>query len=267
MASAVNSGEAEGEEAELVTILNGSEAMLQPVIVPECRSALVVEDDEDVRFTVCTMLSGAGFIVHGTGSLAEAEAILDTHDVTIAIVDVHLGSDDGLTLVRQLGDQPETAVLIITGDTDPVDRILGIELGADDYITKPFNSRELLARVKRRADAIRHIRGSRAVAMPEIPPHGRVGNWTVDEQRQTAVDRNGKAADLSYSEFRTLLCLVRNKGHVLTRDEIYQFVTGRPERPETDRSVDVQISNLRRKLALPGNDGIRTVHRVGYIVD
>jgi len=250
-----------------VTTLSGPDIAMQPIIALECRSALVVEDDEDVRFTVCTMLSSAGFIVHSTGSLAEAEAILDTHDVTVAIIDIHLGSDDGLVLVRQLSDQPETAVLIITGDTDPIDRILGIELGADDYITKPFNSRELLARIKRRADAVRHIRGTRAMAMPEPPRHRRVGNWTVDEQRQTAVDRNGKPADLSYSEFRTLLCLVRSKGHVLTRDEIYQFVTGRADRPEVDRSVDVQVSNLRRKLGLPGNDGIRTVHRVGYIVD
>lgn len=253
----------------MVTVINGSDVSAPSMLSErgELRTALVVEDDDDVRYTVCAMLSGAGFIVHGAGSLDEAESVLDTEDVTIVIVDIHLGNEDGLTLVRQLGDQPETAVLIITGDTDPVDRILGIELGADDYITKPFNSRELLARVKRRADAIRHIRGNRGMPVETHSRSRQLRGWLVDERRQTAVDENGTQADLSYSEFRTLLFLVQNRGHVLTRDEIYEFVTGRKTRPHLDRSVDVQISNLRRKLGLPGNEGIRTVHRVGYVVD
>lgn len=252
-----------------MTIINSADTTTRPFPVErgDERSALVVEDDPDVLFTVSTMLSSAGFVVYSAATLREAEAVLDMRDVTVALVDVHLGPEDGLTLVRQLADQPDTAVVIITGDDDPIDRILGIELGADDYITKPFNSRELLARVKRRADAVRQLRESRLPAVPERSSNYRVGNWLIDERRQAALDEDNRPAELSQSEFRTLLCLVRNRGNVLTREEIYAFVTGRVERPPLDRSVDVQISNLRRKLGLPGNDGIRTVHRVGYIID
>ncbi|GAB5375764.1 MAG: two-component system response regulator TorR [Acuticoccus sp.] len=252
-----------------MTITNGVDTFTQPFAIErgDGRSALIVEDDADVLDTVRTMLSGAGFSVYGAATLAQAEAILDLHDITVAVVDVHLGADDGLALVRQLADQPDTAVVIITGDNDPVDRILGIELGADDYITKPFNGRELLARIKRRADAVRLMRGSRAPHPAELPHHARIGQWTVDEQRQAALDLDNRPADLSHSEFRTLLCLVRSRGTVLSREDIYAFVTGRTDRPPLDRSVDVQISNLRRKLGLPGNAGIRTVHRVGYIID
>ena len=131
----------------------------------EPQTVLVVEDDDDVRFTVGVMLIGAGFTVLEATTVAEAEAHLAQRDVGVALIDLKLGGEDGWQLVRALGARPHTAVLIVTGELDPIDAVRGIELGADDYITKPFRSRELVARVKRRAETVRRLRAATA-------PHG-----------------------------------------------------------------------------------------------
>ena len=236
-------------------------------VAPADRRILIVEDDGDVRATVATMLRRAGFEVREAASLAEANAVLELHDVAAALVDLRLGGDDGLILVRELSQRPDTAVLIVTGEADPIDRILGLEIGADDYITKPFHERELLARVKRRVDTVRRLRiaAPDPGALAEGP--STIGGWTIDESRQRVVDADGEPADLSLPEFRTLQYLVESRGTILSRDDIYRRVTGRRERDPLDRYVDNLIANLRRKLAVPGDSGIRTVHRVGYVVD
>lgn len=232
---------------------------------------LVVEDDEDVRGTIATMLTMSGFSVVEAATVAEAEMRLAERDVAVALVDLRLGAENGMSLVRRLSTCRETAVLIVTGDDDPVERVLGIELGADDYITKPFNMRELVARVRRRADTVRLLRGTPgsapATAAGGAEGRATVGGWTLDTRRCTAIREDGVAADLSYPEFRTLLCLSDGCGTIRTRDEIYSFVTGRGERDPLDRYVDNQVASLRRKLAIPGDSVIRTVHRVGYVID
>jgi DNA-binding response OmpR family regulator len=122
---------------------------------------LLVEDDDDVRFTVGVMLMGAGFTVYEADSVATAEELAATHDFGVALIDLRLGEDDGWSLVRSLSAREATAVLIVTGDADPVDAALGLELGAEDYITKPFSSRELVARVKRSAETVRKLSAAR----------------------------------------------------------------------------------------------------------
>ncbi|WP_108661661.1 response regulator transcription factor [Acuticoccus kandeliae] len=227
---------------------------------------LVVEDDDDVRETVRMMLAREGFVVEVAGSLKAAEAILAKSEVMLVIVDLLLRGEDGMKLVRNLAGTPTTGVVIMSGKTHSTDRIIGIEIGADDYITKPFNSRELVARVKRHAARIRTIRDTRG-GRPATQHGLRLGQWTLDEARHAMVNAAGIPANLSDSEFRTLACLLHHRGCVMTRDELFAHVVGPCIRDPLDRRIDVHVSSIRKKLKLSNNDGIRTVHRVGYIID
>jgi two-component system OmpR family response regulator len=230
-----------------------------------CRRVLLVEDDPDVRFTIGAMLGRAGFEVVEAASLREADFALAQVDFAVALVDINLNGEDGLSLVRRLAGSPRTSVLIVTGDSDPVDRILGIELGADDYITKPFNARELLARVRRRAEMVRFLRS--AAPAQRKTRHLKVREWLLDVEQRCAVDEDGVSAGLTDAEFRTLVVLAENRGRSLTRGEIYAAVTGRDMKDALDRYVDNQVAALRKKLRAPGNLAVRTVHGVGYTLD
>ncbi|MCF3933018.1 response regulator transcription factor [Acuticoccus sp. M5D2P5] len=236
-------------------------------VEPSLDRILVVEDDVDVRETVRMMLLREGFAVEVAGSLREAEAVLARCEITLAIVDLLLSGEDGLKLVRSLASTPSTAVVIMSGKSHSTDRIIGIEVGADDYITKPFNSRELIARVKRHATRIRALYDNRGpVSAPSGSPMS-IGQWMLDESRHAVVNASGVQANLSDSEFRTLACLLRNRGSVLTRDELFNHVVGPCDRDPMDRRIDVHVSSIRKKLKLDSRQGIRTVHRVGYIID
>ncbi|MBJ3775916.1 response regulator transcription factor [Acuticoccus mangrovi] len=226
---------------------------------------MVVDDDMDIRNLVGMVLSEEGFDVIKASGIEEAEGLLEVHDILVALVDLRLRDKDGLDLVRKLAMHHDVGIMILSGKGGTLDRVIGIEVGADDYITKPFDNRELLARVKRRAARVRAMRDGMRSRHESEPVA--FGDWTIDHERHAVFDKQGAQANLSESEFRTLACLVRNRGSVLSRDELYNYVVGPGIRDPLDRRIDVYVSSLRKKLGLAGPSAIRTVHRVGYIVD
>lgn len=227
---------------------------------------MIVDDDKQIRQIVSMLLTDEGFTVVEAGSAAEAEQLIEQSGIALALVDLRLGDKDGLDLVRKLAVQPEFGIIILSGKASAVDKVIGIEVGAHDYITKPFDNRELIARVKRHMARLRTLR-EMARGHDDMAPIV-LGNWTVDPASHSVQHADGSLADLSDSEFRTLLCLARYRGTVMNRDAIYRFVVGPGQRDPLDRRIDAHVSNLRKKLNLPaGEGGIRTVHRVGYVID
>jgi DNA-binding response OmpR family regulator len=226
---------------------------------------LLVDDDEAMHELVGMALEDAGIPFLSATTIDAAEEALARHNVILALVDLRLKGTDGMELVRKIAPRGDIGIMIVSGKSDPLDRVIGIEVGADDYVTKPFDTRELVARVKRRMARIREIRGS--LAARRMVACITVDRWTVDPERHAVLSPEGVPADLSESEFRTIACLARNKGKVMSRDELYSYVVGPGERDPLDRRIDVYVSSLRKKLDLSGPDGIRTVHRVGYIID
>jgi len=232
---------------------------------PSTAQVLLVDDDDAIHELVGIALADEGIALVSATTIPDAERALAAHDVFLALVDLRLRGTDGMELVRKLAGRPDLGIMIVSGKADPLDRVIGIELGADDYVTKPFDLRELVARVKRRIARMREVRAGLSTRAGSAPV--KIGRWTVDPERHAVLSPEGVPADLSESEFRTIACLARNRGRVMTRDELHAVVVGPGTRDPLDRRIDVYVSSLRRKLDLAGKDGIRTVHRVGYILD
>ncbi|MCX5207794.1 response regulator transcription factor [Kitasatospora sp. NBC_00240] len=213
---------------------------------------LVVEDERHIADVQRLYLAREGFGVHvesdGAAGLAAARRM---HPVAI-VLDVGLPGLDGITFCRTLRDAGDwTPVLLVTARGEEADRILGLELGADDYLTKPFSPRELVARVK---TVLRRAAG------PPQAPAGRVGPLTVDPVSRT-VRRDGRPVELTTTEFNLIEHLVRHPGQVFTREQLLARVWGYPGYRDT-RMVDVFVSQLRAKLG--DASPIRTVRGVGY---
>ncbi|MFE2913169.1 response regulator transcription factor [Kitasatospora indigofera] len=213
---------------------------------------LVVEDERHIADVQRLYLAREGFGVHvesdGAAGLAAARRM---HPVAI-VLDIGLPGLDGITFCRTLRDAGDwTPVLLVTARGEEADRILGLELGADDYLTKPFSPRELVARVR---TVLR-----RAAGPPRTPP-GSVGRLTVDPVSRT-VRRDGRPVELTATEFNLIEHLVRHPGQVFTREQLLAGVWGYPGYRDT-RMVDVFVSQLRAKLG--DASPIRTVRGVGY---
>ena len=227
-------------------------------------SVLVVEDDPNIRTIISTLLEEEGYSVRCAGNLAQAREMVEQHVFTVVLVDLRLRDGDGLDFVRLLADRPSTAVIVVSGRGSSMDRVVGIELGADDYIVKPFEAREFVARVKRHARRV----SSAAAVLGETPTVFVVGAWTIDTASRSVTHEDGKPSPyLSDPEFRTLQALLERRGQVLSRDEIYTYVVGTGGRDPLDRRIDVHVSSIRRKLRAEATPIIRTVHRVGYVID
>jgi two-component system OmpR family response regulator len=221
---------------------------------------LVVDDDPSVRVAVADYLTTQGFGVLTAEDGTAMRRILKEKDVSIVILDVMLPGDDGLSLARELRQRPDIGVIMLSARGSESDRILGLEMGADDYLPKPASPRELLARIRA---VQRRYHGKDAV------PTGGISfifdGWSLDPVRRVLRDPQGLVISLSEGEFELLLAFVENPQRVLSRDRLLELARG--EQSEAfDRAVDVQVSRLRRKLAkcLDG-DAIQTVRGSGYI--
>lgn len=223
---------------------------------------LVVDDDPSVRDAVAEFLSGHGYNVLLAEDGTAMRSILKRENVSIVILDVMLPGEDGLVLARELRDRQELGVIMLSARGSEADRVLGLEMGADDYLPKPASPLELLARVR----AVQRRYGGRA----EIPASGFCfvfDGWTLDPVRRVLRDPMGLLISLSEGEFELLLAFVENPRVVLSRDQLLELARG--ELSEAfDRAIDVQVSRLRRKLAgCQQGDAIRTVRGEGYLFD
>jgi len=221
---------------------------------------LIVEDDAVTRAKLAGYLEVAGHRVSEAADGEEMRAVLARDPADLLLLDINLPGEDGLGLARQLRDRSEIGIILVTSRTDEVDRIVGLELGADDYVTKPFNPRELLARVK---SLLRRCSGSSSAGDGE---RRRFAGWDFDRRTRRLVAPDGRRVPLTRAEYELLSAFAERPGMVLSRDRLLQKVTHRSWEPN-DRSIDVLVRRLRQKLeqdpARP--ELIITAHGEGYI--
>lgn len=220
---------------------------------------VVIEDEPVTRATLTSYLGANGYRVTEAASAASAERILAHDPADLLIIDINLEGKDGLAITREQRAQSEIGIILVSGRTDDVDRIVGLEMGADDYVCKPFNRRELLARIKnllRRTTALRQL--GRALF--------RFEGFTFDINTRQLMRDTGKAVPLTRAEYEVLAQLIRHPMQVQTRDRLVKCITRRQDSAEP-RTVDVLVGRLRRKLEVDPKAPriITTSHGEGYI--
>jgi two-component system, OmpR family, response regulator len=228
-------------------------------------SVLIVEDDASVREMVAEYLGGQGYEVHQAASGAAMREALARGVPDIVLLDVRLPGEDGLTLARHLRERYPLGIIMVTGAGDVVDRVVGLEVGADDYVTKPFDPRELLARVK---SVMRRTKARVPAAASSAPAGERVavGRCFLDVAAHRLLDVEGQEVPLTGMEYDLLKVFVAHPNRVLTRDQILTLTRNREWEP-FDRSIDIRIARLRRKIEAKPDEpqAIRTVRGAGYM--
>ena len=230
---------------------------------------LVVDDHRDIRDLLAKYLVKHGLRVTAAADGVEMKRVLRAGAIDLVVLDIMMPGDDGLTLCRHLRETTELPVILLTAMAEDTDRVVGLEIGADDYVTKPFNPRELLARIKavlRRTHSLPPDSASAPDADGEgRPGRLRFGRWCLDLAQRALIDEEDVVTPLSTGEFRLLEALVSRPGMVLSRDQLLDLTRGRSAKA-FDRSVDNQVSRLRRKIEDdPRNPTlIKTVWGGGY---
>ncbi|MFM9859244.1 response regulator transcription factor [Pseudoxanthobacter sp. M-2] len=220
---------------------------------------LVVDDDAEIRTLLGRYLAGQGFRVSLAADRRALEAELVTAAIDLVVLDVLLPDGSGLDICRELKRRrPALPIILLTALKEEVDRIIGLEIGADDYLGKPFNPRELVARIR----AVLR-RGGEAAAAPSAR-RWRFAGFQADAASRAVFDADGAAIDLTGAEFDLLRVLLDRPGRVLSRDQLLDLTQGRDADP-LDRSIDVLVSRLRRKLGdAPPFHMVKTVRNGGY---
>jgi two-component system OmpR family response regulator len=222
---------------------------------------LVVDDDREIRDLLARFLRGQGFRVSTAHDGREMKRDFDEARYALIVLDLLLPGEDGLSLLRWVRAHGHTPVVMLTAMGEETDRIVGLELGADDYLPKPFNPRELLARIR----AV--LRRAEANEEPPAPAGGfRFAGWRLETARRRLLDPAGVEVALTGNEYELLVALLERPGRVLTREILLDLVHGRATGP-FDRAVDVAVSRLRRKLDDDGKSPeiVKTVRGGGYV--
>jgi two-component system OmpR family response regulator len=223
---------------------------------------LIVDDDRQIRAMLARFLAEHAMRVTQAGDGEQMFRALETGRFDVIVLDVMMPGDDGFTLCRKLRSSNTVPLILLTARNSETDRIVGLELGADDYVTKPFNPRELLARIR----AILRRVGAAAPAAPRLASAVyQFSGWTLDTSRRSLISPQGALTDLTTGEFDLLVAFVEHPQRVLNRDQLLDLARGRVSLA-FDRSIDVQVSRLRRKIELDPNAPalIKTVRNGGY---
>lgn len=229
----------------------------------QSESILVVDDDPQVRELLVDYLSGHGYRASAADDAAEARGRLAESVPDLVLLDLAMPGEDGLSLARHIRENYDTGLIMVTASGEVVDRVVGLEIGADDYVAKPFDPRELLARIKsvlRRLD--RHPRAGAVPPTRQI----RFGDYRLDLAARRLVGADGTDVPLTSMEFDLLEMFGTRPNRVLSRDQILNFTQNRDWDP-FDRSVDIRIARIRKKIEPdPGKPTlIRTVRGAGYM--
>lgn len=231
------------------------------------RTILVVDDDARLRNRLRSFLEREGYDAHALPGGAALRAFLKNRRADLVILDLMMPGEDGLSLTRYLRENFDIGILILTGKGEPVDRIVGLEMGADDYLAKPFNLRELLARLRSIA---------RRMAGRDTPPGPKAAaadgeilafdGYRLDIARRRLTRRDGSDVFLTGTEFNLLVALASRTGRPMSRDRLLDAVGGRSWQPH-DRSIDLHVSHLRKKLEEhPRKPSIiKTIRGAGYV--
>ena len=223
---------------------------------------LLVDDERSIREPLAQYLQRNGFRVTAVGSAAEARLRLVGNAIDMVVLDIMMPGEDGLSLCRHIRETSEVPVILLTAKSEETDRIVGLEMGADDYVLKPFSPRELVARIK--VIFRRVASGGQRVTAPDGASYA-FADWVLKSQERTLVDSEGVAVPLSTAEYNLMLAFVTRPNHVLSRDQLLDITQGR-EANAFDRAIDNQISRLRKKIEPdPKNPTlIKTVWGGGY---
>ncbi|TCP71559.1 two-component system OmpR family response regulator [Sphingomonas sp. PP-CE-1G-424] len=236
--------------------------MLDTAPMGDMPHLLLVDDERSIREPLAAYLTKQGFRVTQAGDAESARTRLTAYAIDLVILDIMMPGEDGLSLCRHIAATSDVPVILLTARTEETDRIIGLEMGADDYVVKPFSPRELATRVKvilRRASA-----GGARQHAPEANAYAFAG-WVLKSGERALVDREGVSVPLSTGEYNLLLALVTRPRQVLTRDQLLDLTQGR-EAAAFDRAVDNQVSRLRRKIETDAKtpELIKTVWGGGY---
>lgn len=221
---------------------------------------LLVDDEPILREPLAEYLTRQGFAVQEAESAAAARSLLIEYTPDLVLLDIMMPGEDGLSLCRHLAESRALPVILLTAKTEATDRIIGLEIGADDYVIKPFEPRELVARIR---SVLRRAR--RAPAPVEEAALYIFDGWTLDPLKRKLIDSDGAMIAISTAEFRLLRALLDHPRQVLDRDRLLDMVQGR-EAHLFDRAVDNQVSRLRRKIEVDSRNPeiIQTVRGGGY---
>jgi two-component system OmpR family response regulator len=240
------------------------ETSSEPAVFSSPPHILVVDDEAGIRGLLQRYLSTQGFRVSTAAECGAARALLERELIDLILLDLGLPGEDGLSLTRYLRERWRGAVIIVSGRGDPVERVIGLEVGADDYVSKPFDLRELLARVR---SVLRRTRSATAPPANEPGKTLEFEGFSLDVRARQLHDATGVEIALTSGEFELLLALLESPNRVQSRERLMQRMHGREPGP-FDRAIDVQISRLRQKIERdPARPVlIKTVRNAGYVL-
>lgn len=225
---------------------------------------LVIDDEFEICTLVCRYFSAHGFDVLEAHDAADARRMLEQHSIDLILLDLGLPGEDGLAFTRMLRSHWHGGLIIVSGQIDATERIVGLELGADDYVCKPFELRELLARVR---SLLRRTKSNRQHPTGDAGQSYVFSGFRLDIESRRLTRTDGSEIALTSGEFDVLCAFLENPNHVLSRDQLMQRVHGRDAGP-FDRAIDVQIGRLRQKIeADPASPAlVKSVRGVGYLL-
>ncbi len=229
---------------------------------------LSVDDDQGLQTVVTHYLTGEGYDMLSATSGKQLMEVLQNHTPNIILLDLVLPDTDGISILAQLRGMKKIPVIVVSGKSDTTEKIVCLEMGADDYMTKPFEMRELSARIKAVIRRTEEVPAGTAPAQPQAAQENQIkfGDWVLDRAQFQMFDKKGQSADLTTGEYKLLESLVSAPNKVLSRERLFEL-TRESDYDSFDRAVDIQIGRLRKKL----NDDpkepqfIKTVRGVGYM--
>ncbi|MFI3244973.1 MAG: two-component system response regulator ArcA [Ferrimonas sp.] len=224
---------------------------------------LIVEDEAVTSTTLKSIFEAEGYQVTMATDGEEMHAALKNHKINLVIMDINLPGKNGLLLARELREKDDIALIFLTGRDNEVDKILGLEIGADDYITKPFNLRELTIRARNLLNRIVNV-SRQSEDRPQVESY-QFNHWVLEINSRSLISPSGESFKLPRSEFRALLYFIENPGKILSRTDLLMKMTGRELKPH-DRTVDVTIRRIRKHFESHQEtpEIIATIHGEGY---
>ena len=227
----------------------------------DAHQILIVEDEDVTRFSLRSLFEAEGYQVFEATDGNSMQAVLKENKINLIIMDINLPGKNGLLLARELTSKDNVGLIFLTGRDSDIDKILGLEIGADDYLTKPFNPRELTIRARNLLNRIDH----KPVANDPIQTIIKFNQWTLNGDSRELTSPTGEIIAIPRGEYRAIRLLIDNAGLIVTRQTLIKEMTGRDLR-ENDRTVDVTIRRLRKHFEQDPNSPelINTIHGEGY---
>ncbi|MBL4803574.1 MAG: response regulator transcription factor [Alphaproteobacteria bacterium] len=226
-------------------------------------TVLTIDDDNDLQMVMEQYLEGEGYRVLKAGDVKSAGEAIETTEFDVILLDLGLPDGEGLTLIPQLKAKSDAAILVVSGKSDTTEKIVCLEMGADDYLTKPFEMRELAARIKAVARRIDHNEENKADSQPKSDVI-KLEKWTLDRGQYQAFSKDGTSLNLTTGEFQLLEALVMAPNRALSREQLFEL-TRDGAYDIYDRAIDIQVGRIRKKIGDDKGEIIKTIRGVGYM--